>query len=256
MSVSELLRSPGASDHIVQTYQDPAALAESVAEYLAAGLRAGEAGIVIARPEHQRLFAVALAQYGVDAQACLARGQLHLLDADETLARFMAGGMPQWKKFQEAVGGLIAEVRLQHQTVRAYGEMVDILWQQGSREAAIRLEEYWNDLGKLQTFSLFCAYFMDPLDHKAYDGPLQCVCRVHSHLIPTRDYAGLNEAVGRAAEKTLDGPLAQLLLSLAASHRTSTHMPPGQAALLWLARNMPRTAEKVLSEVRASTAAC
>src|SRR6185436_16392615 len=146
MSVSELLRSPGASDHIVQTYQDPAALAESVAEYLAAGLRAGEAGIVIACPEHQRLFAVALAQYGVDAQACLARGQLHLLDADETLARFMAGGMPQWKKFQEAVGGLIAEVRLQHQTVRAYGEMVDILWQQGSREAAIRLEEYWNDL--------------------------------------------------------------------------------------------------------------
>jgi hypothetical protein len=255
MSLSELLRNPGASDHIVQTYQDPAALAESVAEYLAAGLRAGEAAIVIARPQHRRKFIGALVQHGVEAQACLDRGQLRLLDAEETLARFMADGMPQWKRFHEAVGGLIAEVRLQYQAVRAYGEMVDILWQQGSRDAAIRLEEYWNDLGKLQTFSLFCAYFMDPLDPKAYHGPLQCVCKVHSHLIPTRDYERLDNAVGEAAVKVLDEPFAKLLLSLAASHRTSTHMPPGQAALLWLSRNMPRTAEKVLSEVRASTAA-
>src|SRR4030095_13742736 len=109
--------------------------------------------------------------------------------------------------------------------------------------------------GKLQTFSLFCAYFMDPLDHKAYDGPLQCVCKVHSHLIPARDYQRLNNGEGEAAAKVLDEPFANLLLSLAASHRTATHMPPGQAALLWLSRNMPRTAEKVLEEVKASTAA-
>jgi len=254
-SLSDLLRAPGPSDHIVQTYQDPAVLAQSVAEYLAAGLRAGEGAIVIARPQHRRKFMRALAQHGVEAQVCLDRGQLRLLDAEETLARFMADGMPQWKRFHPTVGGLIAEVRLQHQTVRAYGEMVDILWQQGSREAAIRLEEYWNDLGKLQTFALFCAYFMDPLDHKAYDGPLQCVCKLHSHLIPTRDFERLDNAVGEAAAKVLDEPFAKLLLSLAASHRTSTHMPPGQAALLWLSRNMPRTAEKVLEEVRASSAA-
>jgi hypothetical protein len=30
-------------------------------------------------------------------------------------------------------------------------------------------------------------------------------------------------------------------------------MPLGQAVLLWLQKNMPRTAEKVLSEVRART---
>lgn len=254
-TASELLRAPGPSDHIVQTYQDAAVLAESVAEYLAAGLRAGEAAIVIARPQHRRKFIGALARHGVEAQACIDRGQLRVLDADETLARFMFDGMPQWKRFREALGGLIAEVRLQYPTVRAYGEMVDILWQQGSRDAAIRLEEYWNDLGKLQTFSLFCAYFMDALDSKAYEGALQCVCKVHTHLIPTRDDAQLNDAVSDAAAKVLDQPLAKLLLSLAASHRTSTHMAPGQAALLWLSQNMPRTAEKVLKEVRASTAA-
>jgi len=255
MNPSELLRNPGAGDHIVQTYQDPALLADSVTEYLAAALRAGEAAIVIARPQHQRKFSAALARHGVSAQECLERGQLRLLDAEETLARFMADGMPQWKRFHQVVGGLIAEVRLQYAKVRAYGEMVDLLWQRGSRDAAIRLEEYWNDLGKLQTFSLFCAYFIDPLDSKAYDGALQCVCKVHSHLIPTRDYERLNEAVNEAATKVLEQPLAHILLSLAASHRTSTHMPPGQAALLWLSQNMPRTADKVLREVRASTTA-
>ena len=255
MNLSELLRNPGAGDHIVQTYQDPALLADSVAEYLAPALRAGEAAIVIARPQHQRKFSAALARHGINAREYLERGQLRLLDAEETLARFMADGMPQWKRFQQVVGGLIAEVRLQYPKVRAYGEMVDLLWQRGSRDAAIRLEEYWNELGKLQTFSLFCAYFIDPLDSKAYDGAMQCVCKVHSHLIPTRDYERLNDAVSEAATKVLEQPLADILLSLAASHRTSTHMPPGQAALLWLSQNMPRTADKVLREVRASTAA-
>ena len=103
---------------------------------------------------------------------------------EETLAKFMANGMPQWKAFHELIGGLIAELRLQYPAVRAYGEMVDVLWQRGEREAANRLEEYWNVLGRLQTFSLFCAYRIDPLDSQAYGGALECVCKTHTHLIP------------------------------------------------------------------------
>ncbi len=78
--------------------------------------------------------------------------------------------------------------------MRAYGEMVDVLWQRGERDAAIRLEEFWNDLAKLQTFSLLCAYEMDPLDPAAYH-PLECVCKVHTHLIPAADYRRFNQAV-------------------------------------------------------------
>jgi hypothetical protein len=165
----------------------------------------------------------------------------------------MRDGTPDWNSFHAVVGGLIAELRLQYPTVRAYGEMVDILWQNGERDAAIRLEEYWNELGKLQTFSLFCAYFMDNLDAGTYGGPLECVCKVHTHLIPARDYGRFNEAVTEASRKVLDDPLSQMMISLAASRRPSTEMPLGQAVLLWLQRNMPRTAEKVLSEVRART---
>lgn len=247
----EVLQGSTGGDHIVQVYQDREFLATAVAEYLGSGLARGEATIVIARPEHIKAFKTALQAADVDMEAALALGQLKFLDADRTLSRFMKDGMPQWTPYHEAVGGLIAEVRLQYPVVRAYGEMVDILWQRGDRDAAIRLEEFWNELGKLQTFSLFCAYYLDNLDVKAYGGPLECVCKVHTHLIPAPDYRRFDDAVAKASEQVMDQPLARMLLSMSSMQRPMTQMPLGQAVLLWLQKNMPITAEKVLAEVRA-----
>jgi hypothetical protein len=242
----DLVRHPGPHDHFVQLYSEVDVLADAVGEYICTGLRRGEAAVVIATPEHRAAF---LAR--IEAQEARDEGRFRILDAEETLATFMANGMPQWKLFHQVVGGLIAEMRLQYPTVRAYGEMVDVLWQRGERDAAIRLEEFWNELGRLQTFSLFCAYRMDPLDSEQYGGALERVCSTHTHLIPARDTAAFDRTVAQASSKVLDQPLAQLLLSLAANHRTSTRMPVGQAALFWLRQNMPRTADKVLSELRA-----
>lgn len=236
---TELLKHPG-RDHLVQVYQDPAFLAEAVTHYLAAGLHLGEGALVIARPENRRLFSRALED-------------VHMLDADETLASFMVDGVPEWTAFHRVCGGAIARLRLRYPAVRAYGEMVDILWQRGARNAALRLEQFWNELGRQQAFSLLCAYQMDPLAPDSYAG-LESVCRCHSHLIPARDYSRLNRAVADAVKKVLDQPLAQMLLSLAANHRPQTEMPLGQAALIWLKQNMPRTAERVLADVRARLA--
>jgi DcmR-like sensory protein len=181
-------------------------------------------------------------------------GQLKLLDAEKTLERFMASGVPEWKGFEQIVGGAIAELRLRYPAVRVYGEMVDVLWQGDQRDAALRLEQYWNELRSVQTFSLLCAYRFDNLDSNGYGGPLESVCKAHTHLIPVRDYARLDQAVSDAARKILDAPLAQILLSLSANHRPVTHMPPGQATLLWLRQNMPRTAERILDAMRSSAA--
>jgi hypothetical protein len=240
MSPNDLVAHPGPHDHFVQLYQEPEAIAETVAGYIGAGLARGDGAIVIARRRLRSRFQPS--------------AQLRLLDAEETLARLMVNGMPAWTSFREVIGGLIAEMRLQFPTVRAYGEMVDILWQEGNRAAAIRLEEYWNDLGKLQTFSLLCGYRLDPLDSALYGGPLESVCQVHSHLVPSREWRALEQAVQRASEKVLEQPLADVLLALAQKHRPATQMSNGQATLFWLQQNMPRTAEKVLSELRAKAA--
>ena len=246
----ELLRKPADGDHIVQVYQDRTFLAAAVAEYIGTGLQRGEATIVIARPEHADAFRYELGARGFDLEAAIGSGQLRLLDAATTLRGFMRDGMPQWTPFREVVGGVIAETRCQFPVVRAYGEMVDILWQRGDRDAAIRLEEFWNELGRLQTFSLFCAYYLDNLDSRSYAG-LECICKVHNHLIPTREYDAFDEAVAQASEKVLEQPLARMLLSISAAEQPATKMPLGQAMLLWLQKNMPVTADRVLAEVRA-----
>ena len=246
----QILRTPVGGDHIVQVYQDREFLADAVAEYIGTGLQEGEGAIVVARPNHAQAFKAALRKSGIDVEAALKRGQLVMLDAQETLARFTRDGAPQWTPFREVVGGVIAETRLHFPVVRAYGEMVDILWQRGERDAAIRLEEFWNELAKLQTFSLFCAYYLDNLDARSYAG-LECICKVHSHLIPAREYDSFDDTVSRASEKVLDQPLARMLLSMSAVDRPSARMPIGQAILLWLQKNMPMTAERVLAEVRA-----
>lgn len=247
---SELLKQPTGVEHFVQVYRDEAFLSETVAEYAGCGLHRGEGVILIATPAHRAAFLQSLEENGHAPREAEQRGQLVLLDADETLARFTPGGMPDWQTFHSLIGGVIARLRLEYPAVRAYGEMVDVLWQRGERDAALRLEEFWNDLAKLQTFSLLCAYYMDNLDAAAYAGPLECICKVHTHLIPARDYQRFNQAVIDASREVLDQPLANMLLSLAERHRPQTTMPQGQATLLWLQRNMPRTAEKVLSEVR------
>jgi hypothetical protein len=248
---SELLQQPAGGEHFVQVYQDEAFLRETVAEYLGTGLRRGDGVILIATPAHQAAFTRELEKNGFSPAQALERGQLVLLDAEETLSKVIPRGTPDWQTFHALIGSVIAKLRREHPHVRAYGEIVDVLWRRGERDAAIRLEKFWNDLARLQSFSLLCAYYMDNLDASAYAGPLECVCRVHTHLIPARDYNLFNQAVIEAANQVLDRPLAQMLLLLSANHRPATDMPLGQATLLWLKRNMPRTADKVLAEVRA-----
>lgn len=251
----DMLQQPAGGDHFVQVYQDRAFLCDAVVEYVGTGLQRGEGAILIAQPERAAQFKQGLARAGLSPERALRKRQLVLMDADETLAKFTPGGMPDWHTFHVLIGGTIAEMRLRFPQVRAYGEMVDVLWQRGERDAAIRLEEFWNDLARLQTFSLLCAYYIDNLDPVVYTGALQSICKVHTHLIPTPDYSLFNQAVIEASEKVLDTPLTQMLVSLSASQKPATGMPDGQATLLWLKRNMPRTADKVLAEVRARFAA-
>ena len=143
----ELLQYPAVGDHIVQSWEDASVLAETVGTYLSTGLRLGEAALVVSRPAHFELFKRALPQ----ARAAGRSGQLRYFDAEDTLAKVTLRGVPDWTRFHEAIGGLIAELRLQYPAVRVYGDMVDVLWQRGEHQAAVRLEEFWNELAKLQS---------------------------------------------------------------------------------------------------------
>lgn len=250
----ELLASMGAGDHVAQVYKDSDFLMTAVGHFVAAGLQKGEGVVLIMRQANWDRLQERLQDAGSDPAAAVARGQLFQHDADATLARLMKGGMPDRDAFLDVIGGFLAEVRRLYPEVRACGEMVDILWQRGHRVAAHHLEELWNEFIRTRGFSLFCAYAMDPLSEASYGGPLENVCKAHTHLIPAENYRHLDAAVSEASREVLDPRLARMLNTLAIANRPAAGMPAGQATLIWLKENMPRTADRILGLVRARCA--
>jgi signal transduction histidine kinase len=70
--------------------------------------------------------------------------------------------------------------------------MVALLWAQGKCDAAIQLEQLWNDLAVTYSFDLRCAYPMS-LFGRAGDSELFAkVCATHSHVIPAESYTSLS----------------------------------------------------------------
>ena len=195
--------SPSAGErHVVQFYQNDRFLAETVAKFVGSGLVAGEPVLVIATPAHRDKFTAELRARAVDVDRACVSGQLVMLDARETLGRFMVDGSPDWDRFRFTIGSLIDQVRRDAGAtrVRAYGEMVDLLWRDGARDAAIRLEQLWNDLGRVYQFELLCAYVLDHFFKEGDRAQFEKICALHSHSRPTERFVGIEDEAGRMQE--------------------------------------------------------
>ncbi len=119
---------------------------------------------------------------GIDVGAAIAHQQLIVHDADETLQRFMRDGVPMAQPFADTIGPIFAAAAARYPgaSIRAYGEMVDVLWRQGQTAAAIRLEALWNDLARSHEFNLLCGYAMGSF----YKGSAtEEICSLHSHVV-------------------------------------------------------------------------
>ena len=170
------------SDHFVEFYEEDSYLVDTVARYVATGVTAGEAAIVVANEAHARALEEALTSAGADVGTAREEGLLISLDATETLAVFMQNGVPSPTIFEEYVGGLIDSASAGGKNVRIFGEMVAVLWAEGNVTAALQLEDLWNDLAKTHAFRLFCGYPISALGGGNL-GPLRSVCQRHTHVI-------------------------------------------------------------------------
>lgn len=168
--------------HAVKFYDTPEALCRIVVDFLGEGFDAGEPGLVIATPRHRDGIISELAARDHDPDRLLSSGALLLVDADETLAHCMVDGLPEPERFNQHVTAAIDRVSRGRKTctIRAYGEMVDVLWKAGHDVAAIRVEMLWNKLAKSRDFSLLCGYAMG---HFYKDASLSAIHHQHSHVV-------------------------------------------------------------------------
>jgi PAS domain S-box-containing protein len=169
--------------HLVQFYASDAFLADEVTRFVAEGLGAGEPAVIIATQAHRDAFTRHLRARDIDVLGLIESKQLVMLDADATLMEFMTTGAPHADRFEHVIGGVLANMAATSpgKNVRAYGEMVDLLWRRGQQDAAIRLEELWNDLRGKFEFTLLCAYVIDSFYKEA---GIPRICSTHSHVLP------------------------------------------------------------------------
>jgi hypothetical protein len=178
--------SAGPAKHVVVFHSSDAELAGQVGDYLLRALRRGSA-VVIATPDHRRLFAAELAAGGVDVPAARAAGRYVELDAADTLARILVDGWPDAGAFWQVISPVIVAAAANGTggagEVSAFGEMVALHWNDGRADAAIELEALWNELARQHNLALLCAYEVSSVQGPADADALLQVCGSHTSTV-------------------------------------------------------------------------
>jgi hypothetical protein len=239
-SWQELLTAPGAGSHIVQIYDRDDFVACGVALFAAEGLRRGEAVLLTGTQEHVRAIRREMAAKGAEPDAAIRRGQLALLDVHDALRQ----GIPDDKLARARSDERFAGVRW-------WGEMTNVLYQQGEQRAAVALEDLGSAAAAKHGATVFCSFLCDRFDAAGYDGVLKDMCCKHTHVIPAEDYVRHRLAVNRAIAEVVGeirGPLLQSLLSWKG---LACELPSSQAILFWIRDSMPERFHEVLQRVKA-----
>jgi PAS domain S-box-containing protein len=137
------------ANHVVQVFADEQVLHAAVAAFLREGLDRDEPVVVVATRAHREAFAKALGDRA---------SRVTMIDARATLASIMVDGMPDAVGFERAIGATFERLSGgRPKTMRAYGEMAELLSLDGEVEAALALEELWSGFARSYTFALLRA---------------------------------------------------------------------------------------------------
>lgn len=170
--------------HVVQFYTRDESLLEGLCQFVRHALDENESAVLVVSESHRKELTERLQACGKDVTTALRDGRCIILDASHTLAKFMDDDEPNRNEFVTVIGSVIERARMKSssQQVAVFGEMVAELWAEKKLNAALQLEELWNELGKNHSFYLRCAYpatsFQDENSHW-----YSAVCSKHSGVI-------------------------------------------------------------------------
>ncbi len=190
-------------EHSVQLYEKEDFLYDTVSSFIADGLSAGQPALCVATHVHREAFAARLRVKGLDVDHYERSRQLVFVDVRKMLTTIMKGRLPDEQLFRTQLASLIESVPRDSRRrvpLRAYGEMVDVLWQDGNPRAALRLEELWNELSATHPVSMLCAYAMTNFHNEAHAQQFDAVCRMHTHVIPAESYRQEDDEETRSRE--------------------------------------------------------
>ena len=168
--------------HILQIYGRQDVFLDALEDFVSAGLESGESVIVIGTRTHRDALAARLRAAGHDLPAAIHEGRFIALPAQDTLDRFMVRGIPDEALFRSTIKPVIQRARAGGRKVRAFGEMVALLWARGNHDATVELEQLWNRLLAEEQIPLFCAYPSVGFDARV-SSHVHEIRAAHSHVV-------------------------------------------------------------------------
>ena len=177
-------------DHVVALFEHEAEMLDRAGSFLTDGLAGGEAAVIVATPEHIAAFLAVVGAAGLDEATLRATGRLVTLDAADTLKSLLRDDRPDRGLFRRSVGVVIEKARAAgggH--VRAFGEMVALLWESGDKASSLALEGLWNDLAAEVNFRLLCAYATHMLSTADHAHLVAEICHAHTGIMAMSDGA-------------------------------------------------------------------
>jgi DNA-binding NarL/FixJ family response regulator len=170
--------------HEVQFYSDDALLLDTFARFIAVALKSGRAAIVVITASRSDGLVSRLKAQGLDVDAATQQGTYIQLDVNKTLSTFMVNDMPDPTRFFAVVAGLIEAAakaaRQQSHGVVVCGEGTSVLWAEGKADAAIRVEQLWDEVGKTLGVDILCVYALSSFHGEEDEDAFQSICAKHS----------------------------------------------------------------------------
>lgn len=240
-----------AGNHILEFYDDDAFLVDTVSFFARAGFRAGEGVVLVATPARRAALRQRLTGDGFRPQELEEKGGLVIYDAEKALVDILGPGGPSPDKFEAFVASMTAKAARGRPRVRWWGEMVDLLWRKAKRKDALMVEALFDAYLKTHPLTLLHCVSVDTFSNEAFDGETQELMKRHSHSIPVSDFSRFEAAVDLAVAEAL-GPaeLGRLHVLVAGDPDTETAMPAAARLLLWVKKNAPGSADRILQIAR------
>jgi len=170
------------SDHVVQIYEKDEDLLDLLEDYAVGGIKSNAGIIIIATKAHLELLDVRLQTQGLNINELQADNQYIRLEVHSCLSQIMENGWPNEILLGEFISGITARASQGNRKIRAFGEMVAVLWMKGSRKATIRMEQLWNEFSNTHSISLFCAYPKSALTQSPSSSVMD-ICCSHSRMV-------------------------------------------------------------------------
>jgi hypothetical protein len=172
-------------EHLVQIYEHDKIFLDTLEGFACTGLHAGDCVVTICTPTHRKALNERLRNQNFDIDKLMQTDQYISLDVDETLNLFMVNGWPDEENFSKVIGEILLRAQSHNgrpRKVRAFGEMVAVLWDRGMNGATVQLENLWNDLHSRSDFSLYCAYPKSGFTQSPVDA-IESICKTHTKVI-------------------------------------------------------------------------